>query len=198
VWAVAELDAEGDAPIHAWRPVSRRAIFAHLRKTSGASSCSTLNIDRNPKGSFTLAQNLFNGGVATQIDVGRAAPTRWWPRQQLARFAAQTTVSASELLLKPSARSRSAPTASISRIFVVRRGWRPAEYVVRPRAHDFELPRRLPEAQKSRRTGPSSICGRPRFERLARVSLSRRIRLCPRWNFKRRRQKTAWAAGRPP
>jgi outer membrane protein len=55
------------------------------------------NIDRTQR-LLTLAQNLFNGGVATQIDVTRADALV--AQAQLARLQHQTTVVASELLLK--------------------------------------------------------------------------------------------------
>ena len=92
--AVAQLDAQ--ATRQSMLATVSESYFAHLRNLRRIVVLDA-NIERAQK-LLTLAQNLFAGGVATQIDVTRADALV--AQAQLARLQHQTTVVASELLLK--------------------------------------------------------------------------------------------------
>jgi outer membrane protein TolC len=92
--AVAQLEAQ--ATLQSMLATVSESYFAHLRNLRRIVVLDA-NVERAQK-LLTLAQNLFNGGVATQIDVTRADALV--AQAQLARLQHQTTVVASELLLK--------------------------------------------------------------------------------------------------
>jgi outer membrane protein len=92
--AVAQLDAQ--ATLQSMLATVSESYFAHLRNLRRIVVLDA-NIERAQK-LLTLAQNLLAGGVATQIDVTRADALV--AQAQLARLQHQTTVVASELLLK--------------------------------------------------------------------------------------------------
>ena len=92
--AAAALDAQ--ATLQTMLATVAEGYFAHLRNLQRIVVLDA-NIERAQK-LLTLAQNLLAGGVATQIDVTRADALV--AQAQLARLQHQTTVVASELLLK--------------------------------------------------------------------------------------------------
>jgi len=163
---------EGHASIHAGDGVE--SYFAHLRNLRRIVVLDA-NIERAQK-LLTLAQNLFNGGVATQIDVTRADALV--AQAQLARLQHQTTVVASELLLKRLLDLDLRQPLDL-KDFVVRRV-AAGEYVFGRERTTFELRADYLRAQKAVEQAKLDL-RTARFERLPVFSVTANTAM-PRWN----------------
>ena len=182
--AVADLDAK--ATLQSMLATVSESYFAHLRNLRRIVVLDA-NIERAQK-LLTLAQNLFNGGVATQIDVTRADALV--AQAQLARLQHQTTVVASELLLKRLLDLDLRQPLDL-KDFIVRRV-AAGEYVFGRERTTFELRADYLRAQKAVEQAKLDL-RTARFERLPVFSVTGEYGYAS-MEFSDGAQKTAWAA----
>jgi outer membrane protein TolC len=182
--AVAQLDAQ--ATLQSMLARVSESYFAHLRNLRRIVVLDA-NIGR-AQILLTLAQNLLAGGVATQIDVTRADALV--AQAQLARLQHQTTVVASELLLKRLLDLDLRQPLDL-RDFVVRRV-AAGEYAFGRERTTFELRADYLRAQKALDQAKLDL-RTARFGRLPVFSLSGEYGYAST-EYNDSSQKTAWAA----